>query len=93
MSVFDNSSRYVRYAKVYRATDRRGREVQALTPAQIPDRRELGEHLRREGQRLDHLAAHYLDLPTGYWWLVYHNGAMSADAIAEAPVIRIPVKG
>ncbi|WP_118136102.1 hypothetical protein [Oceanicella sp. SM1341] len=93
MSVFDPDSRYVRFAKVVPARDRRGREVQALTPAEIPARPELGEHLRREGQRLDHLAAHYLDQPAGYWWLVHHNGVLSADVLAEAPVIRIPVKG
>ena len=92
MSTFDANSRYVRFAKVYRAVDRRGREVQALSPAEIPPERELGEHLRREGQRLDHLAARYLDDPTGYWRLARHGDAMSADVLAQAPKIRIPVR-
>jgi len=30
MAVFDDKSRYVRFATVYAATDRRGRQVQAL---------------------------------------------------------------
>lgn len=93
MSVFDKSSRYVKYASVYLATDRNGRLVQALTPAEIPPARELGEHLRRDGQRLDHLAAHYLNNPTGFWRIANINDAMSADVLSDARVIRIPVKG
>lgn len=92
MSTFDSNSRYVRFAKVYRATDRRGREVQALTPADIPAEREMGEHLRREGQRLDHLAARYLNDATGYWRLARLADAMSADVLAQAPRIKIPVR-
>ena len=92
MSTFDPDSRYVRFASVYMVRDRNGREVQALTPARIPPQVELGEHLTRQGQRLDHLAARYLNLATGYWMLAHHNGAMSADVLAQAPVIRIPVK-
>lgn len=92
MSNFSSNSRYVRFAKVYRTTDRSGREVQALGPAEIPAERELGEHLRRQGQRLDHLAAHYLNDSTGYWRLTAHNDAMSADVLSQATSIRIPVK-
>jgi hypothetical protein len=93
MSVFDKSSRYLKYADVYLVTYRKGRAVQALGPAEIPATRELGEHLRRDGQRLDHLAAHYLNDPTGYWRIANFNDAMSADVLTDARVIRIPVKG
>lgn len=92
MSNFDQNSRYVKHAQVYATTDRQGREVQALTPAEIPPQRELGEHLRRDGQRLDHLAARYLDDAMGYWRLAAHNDAMSADVLTEAPRILIPLK-
>lgn len=92
MSTFDADSRYVRHASVIQTTDRRGRAVKALTPAEIPAETELGEHRRREGQRLDHLAANYLDLPTGYWRLAAHNDAMTADVLTDAPMVRIPVK-
>ena len=92
MSIFDPESRYVRFAKVIKVRDRNGREVQALTPAEIPPARELGEHLRKDGQRLDHLASRYLDDATGYWRVARHNDAMSPDAIADAPIIRIPLK-
>lgn len=92
MSTFDPDSRYVRFATVYTVRDRNGREVQALTPAKIAPQVELGEHLARQGQRLDHLAARYLDVATGYWMIAHHHGAMSADVLTDAPVIRIPVK-
>ena len=63
MAVFDDNSRYVRFASIYTATDRRGRTVQALTAALVPPQTKLGEHLRQDGQRLDHLAAFYLGDP------------------------------
>ncbi len=92
MSRFDRNSRYVRYARVYRATDRQGREVQALSPAEIPPGRELGEHLRRDDQRLDHLAAHYLGDPTAFWRIARLNDAMGAELLDERRRLRIPRK-
>lgn len=92
MSTFENNSRYVRFARLIETVDRRGRTVKALTPAIIPAEPELGEHRRREGQRLDHLAARYLDQPTGYWRIAAMNDAMSADVLTDAPVVKIPVK-
>jgi hypothetical protein len=55
MAVFDEKSRYVINASLYEAFDRRGRKVAALTIADKPVQTLLGEHLRKEGQRLDHL--------------------------------------
>lgn len=92
MSKFSNQSRYVKYAEIYATTDRKGRTVQAISPAKIPAQRELGEHLRKQGQRLDHLAAHYLDDATGYWRIAHHGDAMSVDAIAQTSQIKIPTK-
>ncbi|MEM7291523.1 MAG: hypothetical protein AAF412_14320 [Pseudomonadota bacterium] len=92
MAKFSSKSRYVKHSSVYQTTDRRGREVQALTPAEIPDQRELGEHLRKDHQRLDHLASHYLDDPTGYWRIAKHNDAMAPDVISQSRIIKIPTK-
>lgn len=92
MSTFDKNSRYAKFATTYPARDKSGRNVQALTPAEIPAQRLLGEHLRKQGQRLDHLAAYYLDDPMGYWRLVQLGDAMTADVLTDAPQIKIPVK-
>ncbi|WP_218020665.1 MULTISPECIES: hypothetical protein [Nocardia] len=92
MSVFDEKSRYLKYSNVLEAVDERGRTVNWVTPARIPAQRLLGEHLRREGQRLDRIAGHYLDDPTGFWRIAAINDAMTADAIADLSRVRIPVR-
>lgn len=92
MSVFDEKSRYLKFSHVLTATDERGRIVTWVTPARIPDQRLLGEHRRKAGHRLDRLAAHYLDDPMGFWRIAAINDAMTADAIAELPLVRIPVR-
>lgn len=89
MAVFDPKSRYAK-AVTYVTTDRRGRQVTALYPAERPVQAPLGDHVRRDGQRLDHLANFYLLDPNGFWRLAEHNDAMLPDAIAEASIIRIP---
>ena len=93
MSVFDANSRYVKYASVMVATDRRGRSVACVTPAEIPPQGELGLHRLREGQRLDHLAAHYLEDPAGFWRIADLNDAMSVEAALDTPLVAIPAKG
>lgn len=93
MSIFHSTSRYLRFAAVTTATDRRGRVVACVTPAAIPRQAELGKHRRHQEQRLDHLAEHYLADATAYWRLAALNEAMTADQIAEAELISIPVKG
>ena len=92
MAAFDPNSRYVKFAKIVEARDRKGRKVQALTPAEIPPQRLLGEHLRKDGQRLDHLAAHYLDDPNGTWRLADINDALLPDTLAEARIVKIPTR-
>jgi hypothetical protein len=90
MAVFDRKSRYVKNASTYEAIDRRPRRVVALTVAEKPAQTLLGEHLRKEGQRLDHLANFYIEDPNGFWRLCELNDVMLPDALAEVDVIKIP---
>ena len=90
MATFDKKSRYVLNAETYVTRDRRGREVAALTPAGKPAQVHLGDHRRRDGQRLDHLANFYLNDANAFWRLAEHNDAMLPDTLAEVPAIRIP---
>lgn len=92
MSVFDEKSRYVKFSHALDAVDARGRVVSWLVPAHIPAQRLLGEHRRRAGHRLDRLAGHYLDDPTGFWRIAAINDAMTVDAIADRPRLRIPTR-
>ena len=90
MAVFDPKSRYVKHARTYQTTDRRGRTVVALTPATAPAQTKLGVHRRKQGQRLDHLAAFYIQDANGFWRLAELNNVMLPDALAEADLIDIP---
>ncbi len=90
MAVFGNNSRYVKHARVYQVIDRRGRLVVALMAAAKPTQTLLGQHLKKEGQRLDHLANFDLQDPTGFWRLCELNDVMLPDALAEADIIEIP---
>ena len=90
MAIFEAKSRYVKNASIYEVTDRRGRRVAALTVADRPVQTLLGEHLRKEGQRLDHLANFYLQDPNGFWRIAELNDAMLPDALAEVDIVKIP---
>ena len=92
MAGFDKKSRYVANAETYTSTDRRGRVVTALTPAEKPAQTGLGEHRRRDGQRLDHLANFYLQDPNGFWRLAEHADVMLPDALAETDTVPIPTR-
>ena len=92
MAVFDKKSRYVKNASTYEATDRRRRKVVALTAAEKPVQTLLGEHLRKEGQRLDHLANFYIEDPNGFWRVSELNDAMLPDQLAEVEVVKIPTE-
>lgn len=93
MSVFDPKSRYAKHASQYETTDARGRTVRAVGPATPPPELPLGDHLLKDHQRLDHLAAHYLNDPNGFWRLAEHNGALLPDAALITGSIRIPREG
>ena len=90
MANFDPKSRYVENATTYEAVDRRGRTLAALTVAEAPVQARLGEHLRGQGQRLDHLASFYVSDPFGFWRLAELNGAMLPDSLAERLSLDIP---
>ncbi|HEY5895486.1 MAG TPA: hypothetical protein VIT91_19885 [Chthoniobacterales bacterium] len=92
MAHFDKKSRYVRFATMLEATDRRGRKVQFLTPAVPAVQTQLGEHLLRQGQRLDHLASHYLGDPNGFWQIAEINDALLPDAALQGASLKIPRK-
>lgn len=92
MSVFDPKSRYAKHSQVTTATDRRGRELSCLTPAVVPLQTELGKHRLKQGQRLDHLANHYLNDPAGFWRVAELNGAMTAEAALDTALVKIPTK-
>lgn len=93
MSVFERTSRYVLYASISTAVDRRGREVSCVLPATIPPAARLGVHRRHDEQRIDHLAERYLADAAAFWRIASHNGAMTLEQVANAPLVAIPVKG
>ncbi len=91
MASFAKTSRYARHAEIYQTTDRRGETVLAVLPPQIPLRRNRGTHLSKDGQRLDHLAWHYLRDPEAFWVLTAHNARILPDAVLFQYRIRIPL--
>ncbi len=92
MAIFDPKSRYVKFAETYSVTDRRGREVVALGAAEPPEQSLLGEHVRKQGQRLDHLANFYFEDANGFWRIAELNDAMLPDALAETDIVKIPAR-
>jgi hypothetical protein len=92
MAVFDPRSRYTKSASTYECIDRRGRRVVALTIAERPVLALLGEHVRRQGQRLDHLAHFYFGDPHGYWRIAELSMVLLPDALAEAEILAIPTE-
>lgn len=87
--MFDSKSRY-HQLRTYEVTDHRGRKVVVTPSAPASAEVELGTHLRAQGQRLDHLAAKYLNDPAGFWRICELNRVMWPDALAEAREVRIP---
>ena len=89
--MFDPKSRYLK-AETYVVTDERGRNVTVVAPPPPPDQVQLGVHLQKQGERLDLLAAQYLNDPAGYWRIAEQNRVMLPEALTEAREIEIPVK-
>ncbi len=88
---FEKNSRYAR-VQPYLVRDHRGRQVAVVPVPPVPAQNLLGIHALHQGQRLDHLSAHYLDDVTGFWRIAELNEAMLPEALSEAPEIMIPVK-
>lgn len=90
MAIIDNTSRYAKYAEILELADANAEQVHALGPAKRPSLNELGEHILREGQRLDHLANYYLKDPHGYWKICELNDVLLPDQLAEVELVKIP---
>lgn len=91
MAVFDGKSRYVKPAlEPYSVIDRRGRIVKALPMIEPPRERAIGEYVKKQGQRLDHLASSFLADPYGYWRIAEVNGVLLPDALEEVERLKIP---
>lgn len=90
--MFDTKSRYADLG-TYEVTDRRGRMVPVVPIPEPPAEVRFGVHLRKEGQRVDHLAHLYLDDAAGYWRICELNGVMLAETLTEAREIEIPRGG
>lgn len=93
MAIYDRNSRYALYAEVEETTDGEGRKVLTMGMARVPAQRDLGEHIRRDGQRLDHLASYYLKDATAYWRICEVNDVLLPDQLAEVELIKIPTRG
>lgn len=89
--MFDEKSRYAA-RQPYQVTDQRGRTVPVVPVPEAPGERLLGYHVRVQGQRLDHLASHYLNDPAGFWRICELNDVMLPEALSEAQEIAIPRK-
>ncbi len=89
--MFDPASRYYSQPTAT-ATDRRGRQVAVVPAPDAPQQQLLGLHHRVQGQRLDHLAFHYLNDQAGYWRICEMADVLLPDTLAEARDIPIPAK-
>lgn len=87
--MFDEKSRYSK-VETYHVRDRRGRQVSVVRVPEPLVHTLMGIHLLKEGQRLDHLAAKYLNDPAGFWRICEANNAMLAEALSEQSDIAIP---
>ena len=90
--MFSAGSRYQSMPS-YQVTLPDGRTVTAVrTPLPVTGTLR-GYHRRSTGQRLDHIAFHYLNDATTFWRLCDANNAMSPDALGARPLVGIPQKG
>jgi hypothetical protein len=91
--MFATNSRYAKLA-TYTVTLPDGRIVTAtrlwVSPARLPL---AGSHQRVQGDRLDNLAARYLQDPTLFWKLCDANGTPVAAALEARPLIGVPLGG
>lgn len=92
MAIYERNSRYAKFAKVEETTDAMGRKMLTMGVARVPAQKELGEHIRRDGQRLDHLASYYLKDASAYWRICEMNDVLLPDQLAEVELIKIPTR-
>jgi hypothetical protein len=89
--MFDAKSRYAQQ-EIDQVADRRGRTVAVVVPPEAPAQVLRGYHLRRQGQRLDHMAFKHLKNAAGFWRICELNDVMQAEMLSEADEIAIPLK-
>lgn len=92
MSNFDPGSRYAKLPTVL-MVDARGRTVEVVPPALAQPQPLRGRHVRRQGERPDHLGALYMGDPTAWWAIAWRNDAMTAEVLSELRELDIPSKG
>ena len=89
--MFLPTSRYAT-AGTYTAVTSRGTAVIATRLPIRPRPPISGFHLRKDGQRLDLIAAHYLGDATAFWRLCDAGGAIAPDAMAARERIAVPTQ-
>jgi hypothetical protein len=90
--MFTPDSRY-RNQPTYTVALPDGSQVTAVVPA-LPRPMPLAGYHQRAGQdRLDLVAAQYLNAPAGFWRLCDANNSMVAAALAARTLIGIPGEG
>jgi hypothetical protein len=88
--MFNTDSRYIKQP-IYTATTSGGRQLPAvILPLPPLQGAVVGYHERRNGDRLDLLAARYLADATWFWKVMDANNALCADALTARPLIGIP---
>jgi len=91
MPAFDAKSRYANL-ETYAIVDARGRVVTVVPVPDAPAQPLLGYHLRKQGERIDHLASAYLADAAGYWRICELDDVMLPESLSEAREIAIPTK-
>jgi hypothetical protein len=87
--MFTATSRYARAGTVT-VTTARGETVMAIR-LPVRQRPPAGAvHPRTEGQRLDHIASHYLADATVFWQLCDASDAVAPDALAARDDVEVP---
>jgi hypothetical protein len=89
--MFNNKSRYFK-EQTYRQVDRAGRKILVVGVPPPPLQYLSGYHLLLQGQRIDHLAAQYINEPTAFWRIAEINDAMLPETLSEKNEIAIPAK-
>jgi len=89
--MFFPGSRYLKVGATYTAVRIDGSTVLVTRLPRRVSAPLAGYHRRLVGQRLDHMASHYLSDATAFWQLCDANDAMVPDALAVADLVGIPI--
>lgn len=89
--MFNDKSRY-KNTEQYQQRDSKGRNVRVVAVPVAPPSSLVGFHLMKQGQRLDHLAAQYVNDAAGSWRIAEVNQAMLQESLTEVSEIGIPNK-